>query len=144
MSDQEQSHGRREGFYGPAVTGKLTNSPGMREKNSGSDTDLKPDMAATLYAMGITKRSNSREIAAAIVQATGFIAPAFIIKPKFPTEAHKFEMRKKVIEGIPLMSVSDFKNPNIKAKRAMSDYKWLLDRTKVRPYKTNDDEATNR
>lgn len=144
MSDQEQSFNRREGFYGPAVTGKLTNNPGSKEKNSGSDTDLKPDMAATLYAMGITKRSNSREIAAAIVQSTGFIAPAFIIKPKFPTEAHKFEMRKKVIEGIPLMSVSDFKNPNIKSKRAMSDYKWLLDRTKVRPYKTNDDETTNR
>ena len=144
MADSEQSHSRREGFYGPAVTGRLTNNPGSRERNS-ADTDLKPDMAATLYAMGVTKRSSSTEIAAAIVQSTGFIAPSFIVKPKFPTEAHKFEMRKKIIEGIPLMSVGDFKNPNIKTKRAMSDYKWLTNRLNTRPMqRNNDDETTNR
>ena len=129
-----QSAGRGEGFYGPGVNGAMTDAPG-----------LKRDLPATLYSMGISKNSSSKEIAAAIVQSTGFIAPSFIVKPKFPTDAHKFEMRKMVIEGIPLMSVGDFKNPNIKAKRALSDYKWLTNRLNTRPMqRNNDDETTNR
>ena len=132
--EEGQSRGRGDGYYGPGVTQHLNDKPAVT-----------PTLPSVLYAMGVTKKSSSAEIAAAIVQSTGFIAPSFVVKPKFPTDAHKFEMRKMVVDGIPLMSVGDFKNPNIKAKRALSDYKWLTDRFKTRPMpRNNDDETTNR
>jgi len=130
----DQGANRHSGFYGPAVNGTSQNIPEIRQ-----------DLPAALYAMGVRKTSSAKEIAAAIAQTTGFVAPAFIVRPRFPTEAHTFEMRKMVVEGIPLMSVGDFKNPNIKAKRAVGDYKWLT-RYKPIPLKRNqdDDETTIR
>ena len=126
-----------EGF-GPAIWGRQ-----KQEIGASTTTDKNSDasMAIGLHSMGLRKDASTKEIAAAANQLAGFTSPVMIIKPKFATEAHKHEMRRMIVNGVPLMSVGDFKNPNIKIKRAMDDYKWLIN---YKPIPRNQDDETNR
>lgn len=125
---------------GPAIFGTMKNNLGA---STTSDKNNDASMAIGLHSMGIRRGSSTKEIAAAANQLAGFTSPVMVIKPKFPTESHKHEMRRMIVNGIPLMSVNDFKNPNIKIKRAMDDYKWITN-YKPRPMEQDDDETTNR
>ena len=97
----------------------------------GESKEVKARLVMALHAMGLRDGASDAEFSAAVAEATNFTSPLMVIKPEFPTQAHADNMKKLIINGVPLLSVSGFGNETT-TKAAVGIMKTYL-----RPYKSN-------
>jgi hypothetical protein len=99
--------------------------------HQGESKEVKARLVMALHAMGLRDGASDAEFSAAVAEATNFTSPLMVIKPEFPTQAHVDNMKKLIINGVPLLSVSGF------GKETATRAAVGIMKTYLKPYKSN-------
>jgi hypothetical protein len=118
---------------GPVVhgTGLYQEIEGGVSSRNTSSSEQKARFLFALYAMGLRDGMSDHEFAAAVAEASNFTSPLMVIKPEFPTQAHADNMKKLIINGIPLLSVAGY-GKDTSARTAVKTFKNY-----IKPFKSN-------